>query len=635
DAVLVMPTGAGKSLCYQLPGLMRSGTTLVISPLIALIEDQVEKLNRIGVRADRIHSGRTRDASRSTLKAHLEDRLDFLFVAPERLAVPGFVECLTRRPLALVAVDEAHCISQWGHDFRPDYRLLGDRLQPLREAPVLALTATATPRVRRDIVTQLALKDPGLFIHGFRRNNIAVEFASMKPSERQAVVARNLSDPARRPAIVYAPSRKRAEQVAQSLTDVGGAAAYHAGMDGEDRDRVQADFISGRIDVIVATIAFGMGIDKSNVRTVIHLALPSTVEGYYQEIGRAGRDGMPSRAILLHGWGDRKQHEFFFERDYPPSQEVQKVFQALNSTDQAVEELGQDLSLDPDRIQRCLAILRSHGGVITSFDDVHECTVRRGERDWRPNYEMQREHRAGQLDEMTRLAEGRSCRMLTLIRHFGDQEDSGGACGICDICSPDDTTVLQFRSPDKEERADLLTVMEAVRRRDGSTPGQLQKALFGGRKERRELEQLLAILLRGGWLRETRDSFDKDGRTIEFRRLHAALSKDETDNPEELRVELATVTVKKITPVGDADPGLLQTLTDWRRDEARSRNVPAYCVFPNQALNGLAVARPETPAALGQIKGLGAKRIERYGTRLLEIISGVPRDAMRHRPDAE
>jgi DNA topoisomerase-3 len=299
DALLVMPTGSGKSLCYQLPGLARGGTTLVISPLIALMDDQVHKLKERGFAVECIHSGRDRETSRRVCSDYLTGKLQFLFIAPERLRVTGFPKMLAKHKPSLVAIDEAHCISQWGHDFRPDYRMLGQYLPSLRPAPVLALTATATPLVQKDIAAQLGLIEPTHFIHGFRRENIGIEIVEALPSQRPSLARDILSDARHRPAIVYAPTRKQAENLSEEWASEFKVASYHAGLDADRRRRVQEEFMAGKLDVMVATIAFGMGIDKPDVRTVIHTALPGSVEGYYQEIGRAGRDGNPSRAILM------------------------------------------------------------------------------------------------------------------------------------------------------------------------------------------------------------------------------------------------------------------------------------------------------------------------------------------------
>src|ERR1035437_9570762 len=329
DALLVMPTGSGKSLCYQLPGLARGGTTLVISPLIALMDDQVHKLKERGLAVESIHSGRDRETSRRVCSEYLSGKLQFLFIAPERLRVAGFPEMLAKRKPSLIAIDEAHCISQWGHDFRPDYRMLGQYLPSLRPAPVLALTATATPLVQKDIAAQLGLIEATHFIHCFRRENIGIEIVEALPSQRPSLAREILSAAKRRPAIVYAPTRKQAESLAEEWAGEFRVASYHAGLDAERRRRVQEGFMAGKLDVMVATIAFGMGIDKPDVRTVIHTALPGSVEGYYQEIGRAGRDGKPSRAILMHSYGDRHTHDFFFNRDYPDVSLLDRMFAEL------------------------------------------------------------------------------------------------------------------------------------------------------------------------------------------------------------------------------------------------------------------------------------------------------------------
>jgi DNA topoisomerase-3 len=433
DVLLVMPTGAGKSLCYQLPGLARGGTTLVVSPLIALMEDQVARLQSLGLRAERIHSGRSRLESRQVCVDYVAGALDYLFIAPERLGVAGFPELLARRPLGLIAIDEAHCISQWGHDFRPDYRLLGQRLPMLRPAPVVALTATATPVVQRDIVAQLGLGGRARqFIHGFRRDNLALEALEVPPKDRPGRALQWLSQAGRLPAIVYAPTRKAAEAVADVLASVHRAKAYHAGLAAEVRERVQSDFLAGRLDVVVATVAFGMGVDKSDIRTVLHLALPGSVESYYQEIGRAGRDGKPSRTVLMHHFADRKTHEFFLQRDYPDASVLEKLFKALKSTPVSAQTLRKKTRVAKLDFEKSLEKLWIHGGV----GGVSEDELTRGHEAWSAPYAAQRALRTEQLALVARFAEGRQCRMIALVKHFGDGEDSGAACGQCDVCAP-------------------------------------------------------------------------------------------------------------------------------------------------------------------------------------------------------
>ncbi len=522
DVLLVMPTGAGKSLSSQLPGIARGGTTLVVSPLIALMEDQVSALQKRGFAAERIHSGRDRADSRRACRAYLDGELDFLFIAPERLKVPGFPAMLARQKPTLIAIDEAHCISQWGHDFRPEYRMLGERLPELRPAPIIALTATATPTVQDDIVKELRLASPSRFIHGFRRTNIGVEVATKNPGERAEVVRRLLSDPAQRPAIVYAPTRKEADALAKALSKQRmRAAAYHAGLATNVRDDVQTRFLGSALDVIVATTAFGMGIDKSNVRTVLHTALPASLEGYYQEIGRAGRDGEPSRAVLLHSFVDTKTHDFFFERDYPAPEVLAKIQKAIRADGIPAPELAARSRVGADLFEKALEKLWVHGGAILGPEQL----VTRGGADWKSAYDRQRAHKREQLSKMRRYAETSSCRMLQLVGHFGDQNDSGIPCGLCDVCAPSTSTAQVYRPATAQELDAATRTLEALRMRDGRAVGQLHRDLFGppqGAFDRRALENVLAALVRGGHVTVAQDEFVKDGTTIAFQRVHLA-----------------------------------------------------------------------------------------------------------------
>ncbi len=644
DVLLVMPTGAGKSLCYQLPGLARGGTTLVVSPLIALIEDQVAKLRALGLNAERIHSGLGRLASREVCRQYLDGALDYLFIAPERLGVPGFPEMLAKRTPSLVAIDEAHCISQWGHDFRPDYRLLGQRLPLLRPAPIVAATATATPVVQRDIMEQLGLESPRPFIHGFRRTNLAIEVREAGPSERIGLAKKLLTEADRLPAIVYSPTRKKADAAAGALGRGLRAAAYHAGMTASARETVHRAFSSGELDIVVATVAFGMGVDKANVRTVVHLALPGSVEAYYQEIGRAGRDGAQSCAVLLHSYADRHTHQFFLERDYPQLDTLQSVFDALSARAIKKETLRRKTELDSDTLDKVLEKLWMSGAAVVTPDE----DVQRGNDGWQQAYKAQRDHRAQQVVLMGRYTEAHGCRMLHLVRHFGDTEDSGESCGICDVCAPTATLAIQHRSPTAQELKHLSRTLELLREQDRQSTGRLSKQVLGEQpSSRRVFEKLLGGLVRASLVTLADDVFETEGRKINFRRAcltplgrkvrgeealeQVLLPADAApDGPrrgggrKRTRKGRASGNARKRKRMSKSDEPKLETplaneLRAWRLAQAKRRRVPAFRVFTDKILAALCEARPTNEAALMGVPGVGKKLMKKSGPQLIEI----------------
>lgn len=361
DTLVVMPTGAGKSLCYQLPALARGGTTLVVSPLLALMKDQVDALTAKGVRATAINSSITMEERRERMRGLANGEWELVYVAPERFT-PGFLRSLRDVDIRLLAIDEAHCLSQWGHDFRPDYLRLGRVREALGCPPTAALTATATPAVQEDILRTLGVLDAKRFVLGFDRDNLALEVIDTPKEADKLALLPDLVQGGT--TLIYCATRKHVEKVAAHLHGAGiHAGTYHGGMDMNARKHIQDEFMSGRVRVVVATNAFGMGVDKDDVRCIVHYEIPGTVEAYYQEIGRAGRDGRPSRVVLLFREGDRRTQEFFIQMAHPPASHVRAVYTTLleHPTDEVWithEELA-------EKVQRSR----------TGCDDLNERTV--------------------------------------------------------------------------------------------------------------------------------------------------------------------------------------------------------------------------------------------------------------------
>jgi RecQ family ATP-dependent DNA helicase len=663
DLLLVMPTGAGKSLCYQLPALARGGTALVISPLIALMDDQAAKLSALGLRVARIHSGLERAVARQACVDYLSGALQFLFIAPERLRVPGFPEMLAKRQLALIAIDEAHCISQWGHDFRPDYRMLGQHLPAFRPAPVLALTATATPAVQKDILEQLGMIKPARFIHGFRRDNLGIEVVEVPMPARPAAICGLLAEKARRPAIVYATSRKGAEKLAEELALRIPAAAYHAGLEPETRERVQTAFLGGELEVVVATIAFGMGIDKADIRTVIHAGLPATLEGYYQEIGRAGRDGQLSRTYLMHSYADQRTHDFFLTRDYPPVQNLDRVFRELSEESQLVEELREKAKLGEEEFDKALEKLEIHGGARVDFGG----NVTVGGKGWKKTYTVQAQYRAEQFAKVLRFTESNDCRMAALVRHFGDEEDGSRPCGQCDACDPAGAVLRLFRRASSSERALVQRIVEELRPVDYKATGTLQRNLdLAGKMSRDDFDALLDAMVRARLIAIEEAEFEKDGETIRYRKVRLTERGLEVraTTPIDLvlsdgvveefagraarprksaarggmapmsskRMDAASAAAKSApakaiakpeesAPIrlSEEDEALAARIRAWRLAEASRLGIPPFLVLHDRSVSALALSRPRTQNELLFVDGIGPAKAEKFGAALLGL----------------
>ncbi|MDE2006434.1 MAG: DNA helicase RecQ [Rhodospirillales bacterium] len=579
DALVLMPTGGGKSLCYQVPALCRAGTAVIVSPLIALMDDQVAALRQLGIAAAALHSELDPAEARDTMRSLVEGGLDLLYVSPERLLANGMQDRLARLRLALIAIDEAHCVSQWGHEFRPEYRALAGLGARFPGVPRIALTATADPRTRADILAALAMDDARVFAASFHRPNLflAAEPKSGEMAQLGGLLARH----AGACGIVYCGTRAKTERVAAALAARGHpAVAFHAGLDPEHKRAAAARFRSGEPLVIVATIAFGMGVDRPDVRFVSHLDMPDSPEAWYQQIGRAGRDGDPAETLLLHGAQDIAQARHWLAQSAAPEAQQRAMRTKLEQMIALTETVG----------CRTVTLLSCFGEALPApcghCDNCRE-PPRTLDATTEARKLLSAIYRTGQIFgavHVTAVLRGEATEPVLRHGHdrlptFGIGADRGAnfwrglarqliARGVIDV----DTAGHGGLFLNEDAARPILRGEVAVAIRDEAPPAALPRAPPAARARARAVASAIAA--------------------------EAAAAEPEP-------------------PPAD----LFAALRAWRTREAKAQSVPPYVIFHDTVLREIAAVRPADLATLGAVKGVGASKLARYGAALLEMIA--------------
>ena len=627
DTLALMPTGSGKSLTYQLAAMLRPEPTLVLSPLIALMKDQVDKLPpEIAATATFVNSSLSAEETASRLAGVSSGETRLVYAAPERLRQARFVELLANVGIGLVVVDEVHCVSMWGHDFRPDYLFIRRGLEALGDPTLLGMTATATPETARDIGQALG-RSLDVVHTSVMRPNLRYDVEEVANAEdRIGILVERLRALRGGSAIVYARSRRSTEELARVLSGHGFRAEhYHAGLEAQERTRVQDDFVSGRTQAVVATTAFGMGIDKPDVRLVCLVNYPDSLEGYVQMIGRAGRDGEPSETLLLASPSDATALRRFAVSDVPTASELRSIYRALRDANGLVD--SDDLSvLVPERDARVLVGMLEQAGLLErSFDEgrLMRIDLTAAPADARERVEalldrarLVAESRA---DRIVAFAETRVCRHEQVAAHFG--EAFVGPCGNCDVCAPSTRGSASISSPPPPLPEDIgEAIVDAVAsltwplgRR--SLVATLRGSLKAPPSARRSAAYRMLAAATDGEVRRWVQQIETSGALVEvttpdgFRVLHV----DRSAQPPQIRTSSDT----------DVDEDLVTRLRSWRLERSQEDAVPAYVVLHDATLRELAALRPQTLGELAGVKGFGPVKLERYGDDLLAVLAAT------------